>query len=79
MDRSVKIFRQLEGVFKPNRMMFMELKGGGGIIPHHNVSSKKLNTLRKNFFFRVVGQFFVDVRFWWAFLDPNPGKSYWRL
>jgi hypothetical protein len=47
VDRNIKIVRELEQVFDPNRMMFRELegKGGGG----NNVYAKK-RKFAKNYY-----------------------------
>jgi hypothetical protein len=47
MDRSIRIFRQLEQVFEPYCMMFKELKERKEAAPHHKVSAKERKTLKK--------------------------------
>jgi hypothetical protein len=43
MDRSIRIFRQLEQVFEPYRILFKELKERKSS-SHHSVSAKKMET-----------------------------------
>ena len=51
MDMSIKIFRQLQQEFKPQRMMFKELKGKEEAGPIYNVSANKKKTkILKHFF-----------------------------
>jgi len=76
MDRSINIFRQLRRVFEPYRMMFKELKGGGWEAATTTMFLQKKDKHQKNkIYFRVVGQIFTDIRFWRAFLEPNPREK----
>ena len=67
LGRRIKIIGELEQVFEPCRMMLKGL-GCGRSTSHHNVSAKKIKTLK-------VGQLFAGFHFSWEVLEPNRSEK----
>jgi hypothetical protein len=52
-----------------------DIQGAEGGRGEAATTTKKYNHYKSKIYFRVVGQFFTDVRFWRAFLEPNPREK----
>ena len=76
MDRTIRIFRHLEQVFEPYRIMFKELKERKSS-SHRSVSARKREALKKKYQNIIFGdgQRFSGFRFSWGVLEPKPRQN----